>query len=116
MISLLDEITRWKQITPYPISILEKEEVPHFAITKRDKKSAHLICDAQSYALTPREGQVVALLMQGVSTYKKMASSLNISARTVEFYLKSLRDKLVVKNKAELRRKLNKSQLIMDEE
>jgi DNA-binding CsgD family transcriptional regulator len=56
---------------------------------------------AQSNRLTNREWEVVKLLLQGKSN-KLIASSLGISARTVEFHLKNIYAKYQVSSRIEL--------------
>jgi len=50
------------------------------------------------YCLTPREIEIAALVIEGKSI-KEIAELLNVTARTVEFYRGSLREKLGLKNK-----------------
>ena len=55
--------------------------------------------------LSDRESEVIELLMQGKSN-KQIASSLNISIRTVEFHLKNIYEKFQVSSRTELNLKL----------
>ena len=56
---------------------------------------------ARSYSLTPRQGQLVALLTQGLKN-KEIASKLNISEGTVKVYMSRMFQKLGVKDRLEL--------------
>ena len=56
---------------------------------------------ARSYSLTPRQGQLVALLTQGLKN-KEIASKLNISEGTVKVYMSRMFQKLGVKDRFEL--------------
>lgn len=58
--------------------------------------------------LSPREKDVVDMLMQGKSN-KQIAYSLGISERTVEFHLKNIFEKMQVNSRVELILKLGKS-------
>ena len=49
------------------------------------------------YNLTPREVEIAALVLEGKSI-KEIAQLLNVTARTVEFYRNSLRNKMGLKN------------------
>ncbi len=51
--------------------------------------------------LTPRETDCMALLLKGY-TNERVAEELKLSARTVEFYIKNMRQKLGCHNKAHL--------------
>ncbi|MCX5864353.1 MAG: PAS domain S-box protein [Deltaproteobacteria bacterium] len=57
-----------------------------------------LTLSARMDGLTPRELEVAELIKQGRST-KQMATVLDLSSRTVEFYRDKLRVKLGIKNK-----------------
>lgn len=60
---------------------------------------------AQSNQLSNREWEVLKLVLRG-ETNKQIASSLNISARTVEFHLKNIYTKFEVSSRIELILKL----------
>lgn len=59
-------------------------------------------------SLSPREEEVVALLLQGKSN-KQIALALHISGRTVEFHLKNIYAKYHVNSRVELILKLGKT-------
>src|SRR5687767_4029968 len=60
---------------------------------------------SQFNKLSNREWEVLKLVLQGKSN-KQIASSLNISVRTVEFHLKNIYAKLEVRSRIELILKL----------
>jgi DNA-binding CsgD family transcriptional regulator len=64
----------------------------------------------QGVYLTQREADCVLVLLQ-VKTIKKAAVHLNLSPRTVEFYLRNVRIKLGCKKKTELIRIIRNSSL-----
>jgi DNA-binding NarL/FixJ family response regulator len=66
-----------------------------------DKALTDSIMGARRYSLTRREGQLVALLSQGLKN-KEVATALNISEGTVKVYLSRLFQKLGVKDRFEL--------------
>jgi DNA-binding NarL/FixJ family response regulator len=63
---------------------------------------------APSEKLSSRQQEVVDQLLEGKSN-KLIASSLNISERTVEFHLKNIYDKFQVSSRVELILKLGDS-------
>jgi DNA-binding NarL/FixJ family response regulator len=64
----------------------------------------------KSNSLSRREGEVVALLLEGMSN-KQIALALGISERTVEFHLKNTYGKLQVASRVELILELGKGNL-----
>ena len=66
-----------------------------------EKALTDSIMTARSYSLTRREGQLVALLAQGLKN-KEIATALNISEGTVKVYMSRLFQKLGVKDRFEL--------------
>jgi two-component system nitrate/nitrite response regulator NarL len=66
-----------------------------------EKALTDSIMTARSYSLTRREGQLVALLTQGLKN-KEIAMALNISEGTVKVYMSRLFQKLGVKDRFEL--------------
>ena len=69
--------------------------------SSRVVKRYYFTKDHESIYLTHREAGCVYYVMQGC-TIKKTASQLSLSPRTVEFYLKRIRDKLHCQNRTEL--------------
>jgi two-component system nitrate/nitrite response regulator NarL len=66
-----------------------------------EKALTDSIMTARSYSLTRREGQLVALLSQGLKD-KEIATALSISEGTVKVYMSRLFQKLGVKDRFEL--------------
>ena len=66
-----------------------------------EKGVTDAIMTSRSYSLTPREGQLVALLTQGQKN-KEIASNLNIAESTVKVYMSRMFLKLGVKDRLEL--------------
>src|ERR1035437_3351086 len=66
-----------------------------------EKALTDSIMTARSYSLTRREGQLVALLSQGLKN-KEIATALGISEGTVKVYLSRLFQKVGVKGRFEL--------------
>ncbi len=61
--------------------------------------------------LTPREAQIMCYLLQGRSS-KKIAITLELSVRTVEFYLSNMKLKLGCHSKIELINYINHSEFL----
>lgn len=59
-------------------------------------------------ALTPREAECMVRALQG-QTMTKIAASLNLSNRTVEYYMRKIRQKTCSCNKSELIEKILQS-------
>ncbi|MDX1383901.1 MAG: response regulator transcription factor [Thermoanaerobaculia bacterium] len=53
-------------------------------------------------ALTSREMEVLELLVQGVTTNRKLARTLGVSENTVKFHVRNILDKLHVNNRAQV--------------
>jgi DNA-binding NarL/FixJ family response regulator len=53
-------------------------------------------------ALTPRERDVLELMVEGVVSNRKLASSLDLSENTVKFHVRNILDKLRLHNRAEV--------------
>jgi DNA-binding NarL/FixJ family response regulator len=66
-----------------------------------EKTLTDSIMGARRYALTRREGQLIALLSQGLKN-KEISAALHISEGTVKVYLSKLFQKLGVKDRFEL--------------
>tara|TARA_B100002019_G_C21143792_1_gene534641 strand:+ start:388 stop:774 length:387 start_codon:yes stop_codon:yes gene_type:complete len=68
---------------------------------KRENKQYYLNGNFANIYLTQREAECMQLLMQG-STYKQAGTALDLSARTVEFYLKNIKKKMNLRKKSEV--------------
>jgi DNA-binding NarL/FixJ family response regulator len=53
-------------------------------------------------ALTDREHEVLALLVQGITTNRKLAKELQVSENTVKFHVRNILDKLHLHNRAQV--------------
>lgn len=53
-------------------------------------------------ALTEREREVLELLVQGVTSNRKLAKSLGVSENTVKFHVRNILDKLHLNNRAQV--------------
>jgi DNA-binding NarL/FixJ family response regulator len=53
-------------------------------------------------ALTDRERTVLELLVQGVTTNRKLAKALDVSENTVKFHVRNILDKLHLNNRAQV--------------
>lgn len=53
-------------------------------------------------ALTDREREVLDLLVQGVTSNRKLASQLGVSENTVKFHVRNILDKLHLNNRAQV--------------
>jgi DNA-binding CsgD family transcriptional regulator len=90
---------RWAMIEAAP---LEGTDVGVIAVTLRAATSAEvlgLVCRA--HALTPRESQVVRLVVAGLPT-RRIADHLGISTNTLQDHLKAIFDKVGVRNRRAL--------------
>jgi DNA-binding CsgD family transcriptional regulator len=90
---------RWAVIEGAP---LEGADRGHVAITIRDASSDEifdLLC--KIHDLTPRERQLVALMLDGLAT-KQLAEALCISPHTVQDHLKAIFEKTGVRSRREL--------------
>lgn len=90
-----------------PAQILEAQE--RCSIEKEEQKNYYLgACFPEVY-LTPREAECMVHLLAG-KTNAKTARSMGLSPRTIEFYIKNMRDKLRSRNKAALIAAVRKSE------
>lgn len=74
----------------------------------REKKAVNRVFLGPEFPgiyLTPREEECAIYLMQG-STLKEIAKALELSPRTVEFYLKNIKNKLNCRTKFQMMRAL----------
>jgi len=53
-------------------------------------------------ALTPREQEVLELMVEGVTTNRNLAARLEVSENTVKFHVRNILDKLHLHNRAEV--------------
>ena len=75
---------------------LARKLLNEFARPTRDDKAQ------DPDALTEREREVLELLVQGVTTNRKLARSLGVSENTVKFHVRNILDKLHLNNRAQV--------------
>lgn len=76
------------------------------AIIEKSEQRRYYLGENSKYYLTTREYEVARELLMHNGTSKAIGNFLNLSSRTVEFYLNSLRLKLDAATREELRQKL----------
>jgi len=57
---------------------------------------------AEEEALTPREREVLGLMVEGVTSNRKLAKRLNLSENTVKFHVRNILDKLRLHDRAQI--------------
>jgi DNA-binding NarL/FixJ family response regulator len=57
---------------------------------------------ASPHELTEREREVLALLVQGVTSNRELAERLTVSENTVKYHLRNILDKLHLQNRAQV--------------
>ena len=57
---------------------------------------------AEEEALTPREHEVLELMVEGVTSNRKLARRLNLSENTVKFHIRNILDKLRLHDRAQV--------------
>ena len=68
---------------------------------KRESKQYFLNGSFESIYLTQREAECMLHIIQG-STYKQAGKALDLSARTIEFYLKNIKKKMNLRKKSDV--------------
>lgn len=58
--------------------------------------------DEEGEALTPREREVLELMVEGVTSNRKLAKRLDLSENTVKFHVRNILDKLRLHDRAQL--------------
>ncbi len=99
---LLKQIQAWLSTQKYPLGIRAKHRLlkNNKAPSNNERFYLKLLPDQQY--LTKREMEVFLLLDKPI-TNKEIAELLNLSKRTVEYYIENLLRKFHCKNKKELR-------------
>ena len=72
------------------------------------KSNYYLYPDSRAYYLTPRECECVKWMLHGC-TVPETAERVGLSARTVEYYLRNMRQRLNCESKAALLKKVRES-------
>ena len=68
---------------------------------KRESKQYFLNGSFESIYLTQREAECMLHIIQG-ATYKQAGKALDLSARTIEFYLKNIKKKMNLRKKSDV--------------
>ncbi|MDH3745627.1 MAG: response regulator transcription factor [Acidobacteriota bacterium] len=91
--SLLEGVARGEPaLTP----TLARKLLEEFARPKRAAK------DSDPDALTQREQEVLELMVEGVTSNRKLAKALGVSENTVKFHVRNILDKLHLHNRAQV--------------
>jgi DNA-binding NarL/FixJ family response regulator len=91
---LLDAISRGEPgLTP----VLARKLLQEFARPAAPSKESH-----DPDALTDREREVLELLVQGITSNRKLARQLGVSENTVKFHVRNILDKLHLHNRAQV--------------
>ncbi len=75
-----------------------------------DKYRLYFVCEEQEYYFTPREVQCIIHLLDG-KTLAETADLLDLSRRTVEYYVNNMKLKLGCHSKQELLKKIGGANL-----
>jgi DNA-binding NarL/FixJ family response regulator len=91
--NLLEGVSRGEPaLTP----TLARKLLEEFARPKRPSK------DSDPDALTQREQEVLELMVEGVTSNRKLAKALGVSENTVKFHVRNILDKLHLHNRAQV--------------
>lgn len=92
--SLLERASRGEPaLTP----VLAKRLLQEFA-----KPSAKEAAPTEEKDLTPREREVLELMVEGVTSNRKLAKRLNLSENTIKFHVRNILDKLRLHDRAQV--------------
>jgi DNA-binding NarL/FixJ family response regulator len=92
---LLDRVTRGEPgLTP----LLARKLLQEFAKPAAEPKVSENMPDA----LTVREREVLELMVEGVTSNRKLAKRLDLSENTVKFHVRNILDKLHLHNRAQV--------------
>jgi DNA-binding NarL/FixJ family response regulator len=93
--ALLDRVTRGEPgLTP----LLARKLLQEFAKPAAEPKISQEMPDA----LTAREREVLELMVEGVTSNRKLAKRLDLSENTVKFHVRNILDKLHLHNRAQV--------------
>lgn len=94
---LVDMLDRAQRGEPAITPTLAKKLLQEFA--KPPEPVAH---STDQDALTAREREVLELMVEGVTSNRRLAKRLNLSENTVKFHVRNILDKLRLHNRAEV--------------
>lgn len=93
--ALLDRVTRGEPgLTP----LLARKLLQEFAKPATEPKISEEMPDA----LTAREREVLELMVEGITSNRKLAKRLDLSENTVKFHVRNILDKLHLHNRAQV--------------
>ena len=92
--SLLESVAQGE---PALSPALARKLLNEFARPSAGGKTAH-----EPDALTDREQEVLELLVQGITSNRKLAKQLGVSENTVKFHVRNILDKLHLHNRAQV--------------
>ena len=93
--ALLDRVTRGEPgLTP----LLARKLLQEFAKPAAEPKVSEDMPDA----LTAREREVLELMVEGITSNRKLAKRLDLSENTVKFHVRNILDKLHLHNRAQV--------------
>jgi DNA-binding NarL/FixJ family response regulator len=94
--ALLDRVTRGEPgLTP----LLARKLLQEFAKPVAEPK---VVTQDEPDALTAREREVLELMVEGVTSNRKLAKRLDLSENTVKFHVRNILDKLHLHNRAQV--------------
>lgn len=91
--------------------VLLSDDMPVFSVQKRDLRNYFLGSRYPGVYFTKREAESMFWLMHGL-TIAQAAAQLNLSPRTVEFYVKNMKNKLGCASKKRLIEKVYQTDLL----
>ena len=81
------------------------ERLPKYNLSDAEKKLLQEFAkpdDADPDALTAREREVLELMVEGVTSNRRLAKRLGLSENTIKFHVRNILDKLHLHNRAEV--------------
>lgn len=95
--AFFDMLERVKRGEPALTPTLAKKLLQEFAKPTEAAAPVH-----QNDALTAREREVLELMVEGITSNRKLARRLGVSENTVKFHVRNILDKLRLHNRAEV--------------
>lgn len=97
---LVNDIINQKVVN-YPIRYLPIDESLFEDVVREERPKHQRISLADGQYLTQREAECMTLLLQGF-TMRKIGEQLELSPRTIEYYLKRIKERVGCRTKKEL--------------